>query len=191
MDMVAYNNMLNDNDITLLCSGPLWNDGIGEIAAVLKRKLDDDGIPLETSLEVFSVFVEQMNNMLMHSAEAERIKNRSVKNGESPKGSFVFGKKCDAYFIHTGNTVTNESVGFISGKLDYLNSLDKPALRKYYKEQLWHEDPDSGSKGAGLGFIEIARRMSSKIKYSFEENPDGYSFFTMYVEIGGEDKNVT
>ena len=189
LDMLEYHRMLSANNIILVHSGPLWSDGIGGIAKALKSRLEFDELPLETSQRVFSVFVEQMNNMLMYSAEKD-AKEENEKDFEPTKGTFVLGKldkKGKTYFIQTGNVMKNERVEPVKNKLDHLNTLDKGALRKYYKEQTRLENDNPESRGAGLGFIEIARRISSKIEYSFTPYDEGLTFFTMHVTIGEED----
>lgn len=57
-------------------------------------------------------------------------------------------------------------------------------MRKYYKERIKAENDNPESRGAGLGLIEIAKRASSKIEYSFTDMDETSSFFTMYVTIG-------
>jgi len=183
--MLEYHKMLRADMITLVYSGPLWAEGIGGVAGTLKKRLEFDEMPLETSQEVFSVFVEQMNNMLMYSTEKEQFGPFDEMHSEAPKGTFILGTKGKAYFIQTGNMMRNESVEFVKSKIDHLNSLDKQELRKYYKEQTKLETTNADSKGAGLGLIEIARRISSKIEYTFTPYDEGYTFFTMYVMIGG------
>jgi len=190
--------MLNDKKITLIYSGPLWSEGIGGIAGTLKKKLEFDKMPINTSQEVFSVFVEQMNNMLMYSAEKEIFNVSEEDSTESPKGTFVLGtvndtgdknipdKENKKYFIQTGNVMRNSSVELVKKRIDHLNMMDKTELRKYFKEQMRLEDDNPESRGAGLGFIEIARRISSKIEYDFDPYDDERSFFSLYVTIGGK-----
>ena len=185
-DMLEYHKMLRENMITLVYSGPLWAEGIGGVAGTLKKRFEYDKLPLETSQEVFSVFVEQMNNMLMYSTENKQLGSPDDLHSEAPKGTFILGTKGKAYFIQTGNMMKNEAVDSVREKIDYLNTLDKQELRKYYKEQARLEVVNPNSKGAGLGLIEIARRISSKIEYTFTPFDDGYTFFTMHVTIGGE-----
>ena len=190
MDMIGWHRTLNDKNISLVYSGPLWSEGIAGIAGTLKKHLEFDRITAETSQEVFSVFVEQMNNMLMYSAEKEQLKTADGNFIESPKGTFILGKKDNAYFVQTGNIMKNESVEFVKKKLDYLNTLDKKAVRQFYKEKMRLEDDNPESRGSGLGFIEIARRISSKIEYSFTPYDEGFTFFTLYVTIGGDDGEI-
>jgi hypothetical protein len=103
---------------------------------------------------------------------------------ESSIGTFILGKEGKTYYIQTGNVMKSKNVEMVKNKLDYLNTLDKQALRKYYKEQSKLENDNPESKGAGLGFIEIARRISSKIEYSFTPYGENHTFFTMYITIG-------
>jgi len=184
-NMLEYHKMLRENKITLVYSGPLWAEGIGGVAGTLKKRLEFDKLPLEASQEVFSVFVEQMNNMLMYSTEKEQFETPGDLHPEAPKGTFILGTKGKAYFIQTGNMMKNEIVDLVKNKIDYLNTLDKQGLRDYYKKQMMQEPETPNSKGAGLGLIEIARRISSKIEYTFTPFDDGFTFFTMYVTIGG------
>jgi hypothetical protein len=186
-DLPSYHKMLKANSILLVYSGPLWSEGIAGLAGALKKRLEFDELPLETSQEVFSVFVEQMNNMLMYSAEKEFFELEEEAHVEAPKGTFILGKRGKTYFIQTGNAIKNENVEKIKNKIDHLNTLDKKELRAYYREQTRRENSELDSKGAGLGFIEIARRISSKIEYSFTPYDGDFSFFTLYVTIGGQD----
>ena len=184
IDMIGWHKILNDKRITLIYSGPLWSEGIGGIAGTLKKRLEYDKIPMNTSQEVFSVFVEQMNNMLMYSEERENFKLADGDYVESPKGTFILGKEGNTYFIQTGNIMKNSKVEMVKSRIDHLNTLDKNSLRKFFKEQMKLEDDNADSKGSGLGFIEIARRISSKIEYSFTPCGEGLSFFALYVKIG-------
>ena len=194
IDMINWHKMLNEKKITLIYSGPLWSEGIGGIAGALKKKLEFDKIPLNTSQEVFSVFVEQMNNMLMYSAEKENFNVSENEFTESPKGTFILGtvnnpdekiQNKKVYFIQTGNVMRKSGVELVKKRIDHLNTLNKTELRKYFKEQMRNEDDNPESKGAGLGLIEIARRISSKIEYVFDPYDDDHAFFSLYVTIGG------
>ena len=188
LDMLDWHKMLNDRNITLLYSGPLWSQGISEIAGTLKNRLEFDGMTLYASQEIYSVFIEQMNNMLMYSAEKTRFKIADGKNNESPKGTFIVGSTGEGeknYFIQTGNFMESKNVEYLKNKIDHINTLDKNDLHKYFKEQMKLKDSNLQSKGCGLGFIEIARRTSSKMEYSFIPYKGDIVFFILYVTIGG------
>ena len=44
-------------------------------------------------------------------------------------------------------------------------------------------EPEEGSKGAGLGFMEIARRASKPIEFDFTEIDANYVFFALKATI--------
>lgn len=183
MDMLKYYNMIKQENINIIYSGPIWSNGIEGIAATLKRRLEFDDLPLSASQAIFSVFIEQMTNMLMYSAEKEIFSNAKNEELEISKGVFMLGEQNKTYFIQSGNMVQKENAELLKNKIDYLNTLDKAALRKYYKEQLKSENANPESRGAGLGLIEIARRATSKIEYTFTPLENDMLFFTIFVTI--------
>lgn len=184
LDMMEYYNLFKKNNLNIIYSGPIWADGVEGIAGTLRKRLEFDELPLSASQAVFSVFVEQMNNMLMYSAEKESFHACGDRPLDVSKGVFILGTQGKTYFLQSGNVMKDENVGLVKERIDYLNTLDKVGLRKYYKEQMKQENKNPDSKGAGLGLIEIARRASSKIEYTFTPLEEGTTFFSMYVTIG-------
>ncbi|MCL2208058.1 MAG: SiaB family protein kinase [Fibromonadales bacterium] len=184
-----YSQMLADHNIEVIYSGPIWAGGIDGMAEMLQKRLEYEDLPFSASQSVFSVFVEQMNNMLMYSAEKDRQKDPDGKEVETSKGIYILGIKDATYFVQTGNVVTPNSANILKTRIDHLNTLDKKALRQFYKQQMMAENDNPESKGAGIGLIEIARRSSTPIKYQFEDLDNGLLYFTMYVTIkqGGKE----
>jgi hypothetical protein len=152
---------------------------------MVKTSLSNDDLTNRASKAIFSVFVEQVTNMLMYSAEREYYTEPGSEGAST--GMLVLGNKGRTYFIQTGNAIRSDGVEFIKGKIDYLNTLDKRELRQYHKERMRQDNDNPKSKGAGLGLIEIARRASAPIDYSFERINDALTYFSMYVEISQED----
>jgi hypothetical protein len=182
--MLDYSNALKKLNITISYNGPLWSDGIKGIAEMVKTSLSHEDLPGKASKTIFSVFVEQVTNMLMYSAEKERFDKTETE--EASTGMLVLGHKDNMHFIQTGNTIKNESVEFVKNKIEHLNSLDKKELRQYHREAMRSENENPESKGGGLGLIEIARRVTGPIVYNFEPIDEWLSYFTMYVEIAQE-----
>jgi hypothetical protein len=183
LNTLEYSKMLAENKINIIYSGPLWAEVIDGMAEFLQRRLDMEDMPLNASQAVFSVFVEQMNNMLMYSDEKEKQEHPEMGIKEMTKGLFVLGSLDKSYYIQTGNVIKDSSVEALKKRIDLLNTLDKKELRNLYKEQRRSENDNPESKGAGIGLIEIARRASSKIEYEFTPYSDGMSYFSMYVTI--------
>jgi hypothetical protein len=60
--------------------------------------------------------------------------------------------------------------------------LSKDELKALYKEQL-RAEPEQGSKGAGLGFMEIARRASKPLEFDFTNIDSDHAFFALKATI--------
>ena len=185
LNMDVYTEMMGSHSINLIYSGPMWEDGIKGLAEMVKVHLGKDDVSENAARSIFSVFVEQVTNMLMYSAE--KVNNPQLDKPVSI-GMLVLGHKDDMFFIQTRNTVNNENVGLIGDRIDYLNTLDKKELRKYHRQKLNEENENPESRGAGLGLIEIARRTTKPIAYTFKQIDESLSSFTMYVEIAQEAK---
>ena len=190
LDMREYDGVVQKLNIKVIYSGPMWDDGIKGLADMVKTHLSHDQLPGSVSKAVFSVFVEQVTNMMMHSAEKEQYTqppgNETV---DVSIGTVIMGTKTDkrdTFFVQTKNAVREGHVAFLIERINHLNSLDKQGLRKYYREMIRNDNTNPDSQGAGLGLIEIARRATAPIGYSFEPISEGLSFFTMYVEITQE-----
>ncbi len=182
--MLAFYQFLKQQNINLIYCGPVWAEGIESVGDMLKKRMEIDQMPMSSSMAVFSVFVEQMNNVQLYSAEHQQDTSSDLESTPLHSGVFILGTVEHSYYLQTGNVMKNEHVDLIRNRVDHLNTLDKAELRKFYKERLRADDDNPESKGAGLGLIEIARRASSKIEYNFEPFDSTHSFFTMYVTIG-------
>jgi hypothetical protein len=183
LDMVEYRKMLADNHISVIYSGPMWMGGIKGIGEWLQRRLDFGDIPISSSRAIFSVFIEQMTNMMNYSAESETYASPDGDSIEASMGTFIFGIQDKQFFIQCGNVVSNKSAEILKERIDYLNTLDKKQIRQYFKEQSRADDTNPESKGAGLGLIVIAQRATSAIEYAFTPYGEDTSFFTMYVTV--------
>ena len=186
LNMLDYYEMIKENNINIIYSGPIWGEGLEGIGGTIRKRLEFDDLPLTASKSVFAVFVEQMNNMLMYSAEKNHFSASGEKNYNVSSGVFIMAAKDKTYILKSGNVINNENVEQLKTRIDYLNTLDKEGLKKLYKEQMRSDNNNPESKGGGIGLTEIARRATSKIIYEFMPYADGLSFFSMEVEVGAD-----
>ena len=127
------------------------------------RSLEDTNI--KTIRSVFAIFVEQMQNVIRYSAE--RVPEDGVDEVmDLSFGFLTIGKKGDEYVLLSGNLIRNEDIERVSDRLLEIQSMDHDQLKRFYKKKL-KEGPDEFSQGAGVGFIEIARRASQPIEFDF------------------------
>ena len=93
-------------------------------------------------------------------------------------GVLTIGQDEGSYVVHGGNLVDRADVERIEQRLSTIRAMDKAQLKAAYKEQL-KVGPDEHSKGAGIGFIEIARRASKPIEFDFMGVDNEHVFFVL------------
>jgi len=86
------------------------------------------------------------------------------------------------YNVTTGNVIKNDKADSLKQILENINNLDKEGLNKLYKQQM-REGRLSEKGGAGLGFIDIARKTGEKLIYSFLKIDEEKSFFVLTSTI--------
>ncbi len=126
--------------------------------------------------KVFNVMVETLQNISRHAdlvtQDPEEIR----------RGIIIISHSEEAYSIVTGNLIRTEKVGRVRGKLDSINAMSREELTAAYKKQI-QEGSISESGGAGLGFIDVAKKSGNKIDYRFLELSDELPGFTFFMTI--------
>jgi len=168
--------VLRTRGIMFAYSGYVTEAVLSGVGDALKQKLSIEDADTKTIRSVFAVFVEQMQNIIRYSAEKVPV------GGQAPLelryGVLTVGQSEGDYVVHAGNLVEQADVARLRARLDALQAMDKAQLRTAYKEQLKAE-PDAHSKGAGIGFIEIARRASKPIEFDFMAIDRAHAFFAL------------
>jgi len=91
------------------------------------------------------------------------------------------------YYIYSQNTIAKIDLEKIEPKLIDIQSLSKDEIKKKYRE-LRRQKPALDSKGAGIGFYEIAKRCTN-INYKFTQlSQNNYNF---YFEAIIENKKIS
>ncbi len=127
--------------------------------------------------KVFHVMVECLQNISKHAEN-----RHSVVTSKDGRGIFMVSKGETEYNVTTGNIIGNDKILGLKKMLDNINSLDKMGLKKLYKQQM-REGRLSDKGGAGLGFIDIARKTGEKLIFSFLTINESKSFFVLTSTI--------
>jgi hypothetical protein len=179
-NLYNFKTELNKQGIFFCFSGPISQELLVEIGDTLKNKMKLEDTNSSTILKVFSMFVEQSQNIIHYSTE--KISNKPKETTELSTGIIVVGHDSGHYFVLCGNMVNNDSVKTLREQLTKLQTMNKDELKRYYKEQRRKETPEH-SKGAGLGFIELARKAVQPIQFDFQPVDEKSSFFSLKTEI--------
>ncbi|KHD09179.1 hypothetical protein PN36_01165 [Candidatus Thiomargarita nelsonii] len=170
---------LDTQGILFSFSGPLSQTLLLEMGDTLRNKMTLEKASPSTTLKVFSMLVEQTQNIIHYSA----AKKKSAYSKEAvTDGIIVVGYENGHYYVLCGNLVSNQKINSITNQLSQLQRMDKDDLKDYYKEQR-RKGPHADSKGAGLGFIEMARRSSTPIEFNFQNFDERLSFFSLKTSV--------
>ncbi len=176
----GFKKSLDEKGIMVSFSGFVSEGILFALGEALKQKMTLDDTDMNTAKKVFSIFVEQAQNVIRYSSD--RLEGNVGRKVELGSGTITVGLEGDKFFIVCSNTVDAADVPLLRERLEILKSLDKDGLKAYYKEKL-REEPEAQSKGATIGLIEIARRASEPIEFDFEEIDKENSFFCLKAYI--------
>lgn len=148
------------NGIIFYYSGILSQNVITTMSDSLKQKLQQQDEKGAGSRKVFSTFIEMVQNALHYSPDAPG-------SDDTKEGSILVGQSADRYFVICANYIQKQHEARIRGKIDPILKMSADEIRQAYRTQLkndQHSD-DTISKGAGLGFLTLARDSVEPIEY--------------------------
>lgn len=179
--MFEFRDILHERGVIFCYSGYVTEPVVSGIGEALKRKLKLADTDTKTMRNVFGIFVEQMQNIVRYSAEREG-QGEDDRETEIRYGVLYIGMEKGKLFVACGNKIHAEDVERLNTRLTELQGVDKAGLKELYKKKL-RAPAEETSKGAGLGFIEIARRASEIIDFDFVDLDDDYAFFCLKAYV--------
>lgn len=141
---------------------------VAAIAETIQARLDTSAAAGQTRRRIFSSFVEMSQNIMHYSADSLTPDEEMTK--QIRRGSFCIGMKDDSFFLLCANPVSNHNVARIRARLEPLHSMTLEQIKLAYKKAL-REDTPADSKGAGLGFLTMARDASAPLEFEFVPDP--------------------
>ena len=180
--MLGFRKSLYNEGVVFCYSGYMTEDVLTSIGAVIKQKLAADQVDKKIARSVFSVFVEQVQNIIRYSIEDDAGTSQDDNKIQLRYGLLMVGFRDDKYFVSCGNLVRHENVERLREGLSHIQQLDREGLKVLYKEILRGETP-GGSKGAGVGFIDIAKRATNGIEFDFADYDNEFAYFSLKAYI--------
>lgn len=171
------------NNLILVYEGEFTQEITKSVLSMAERNMDSIGEESNIKRKVFNVMVECLQNIVKHYEEndAARLRDHSAV--------FIIGKHKNEYIITSGNPVNKSKIEILTKKLEQINGLDKEGLKNLYKEIIKNNDlSDKG--GAGLGFVDMARKSGQKLAYDFEKIDEETYFFSLQTTISREPSDV-
>ncbi len=178
-NMFQFYQTMKKEGIIFCFSGPTSQSVVEGIGEALRQKMELEAMMTQTvSRHIFSIFVEQMQNVVHYSAEKVKHETDAKNDGEDDKKSLRYGmivvgrEENGQFYILTGNYIQKDDTKRLVALLDKLKKMNKDELKIFYKEQRRRERRE-GSKGAGLGMIDTARKSTKPIEYTLTGTNDG------------------
>lgn len=169
--------LLQEGGVVLYFRGPVTQEVVEGLGSMIRRKVDFEIANRTRAAMAFAVLVEQLQNVLHYAADAV-----DMETGRMASGELIIHQDPDGFCLSCGNRIRTALAPRIRERLDALAGLDKETLKALHKSAR-QQGPDAGSRGAGLGFLEMARRAVHPLRYAIEPIGDDLAWFSLDVVI--------
>jgi hypothetical protein len=178
-NLLELQHTLRNYGLLISFSGKFSQEIIEELGEAVKKYLETEDRPKNDIYNVFSIFIEQTQNIKNYC----KSKEGSEAYAQISSSCIVtIGRTDCGNYVSSGNLIENENVGRLTGILDELNGLEKTELKKLYKEKL-RQDLTPDSLGAGIGLLDIARKAAQPLEYTITPVDKQFSFFTLRAVV--------
>jgi hypothetical protein len=172
-----------DGIVFLTYAGFLSQALITCMTEALEKEAEYNDLSMGTANNIFSIFIELAQNMMNYSKT--NVKDCTMIRSQ---GLIIVSRdKDNSYSIQSQNIISLSDKNKLEPKLQEIISLDKDGLKKRYRE-LRREGREVHSKGAGIGFYEIAKRCD-KVSYEFEDINEDKFYFNFKTSLNTNNKN--
>lgn len=171
--LLAYYQNARRERIVLSFMGVVTQEIMVEYGKLIQQQ---ENLSLNSRQILFGTFIELAQNIIRYSAE--RAGPDDERRGV---GLVLVSEQDETFTVSSGNLVSSATADELHTQLSRLVGLGSEELKALAKERR-RNGPPAGSKGAGLGLIEIARRAACPPTYGF--SPVGAdTFFSLSVRI--------
>lgn len=173
----SFDESMKDKDVKLVYKGEITHQVTKAFTSLTETNMMVEEESNSVQKKVFHVIVEFLQNISKHADYMTPEEDR-----EEGSGVFLLCKNAENYVITTGNILQAHKQATIENVLTKINNLDKEGLKALYKQQI-KEGSLSDKGGAGLGFIDIAKKTGNPLNFKFVPINNEYSFFIISSTI--------
>lgn len=169
----CYNQMVKHN-VIMIYEGKFSQEITKSVLSMTERSFTEENVNDVVKKRVYNIMTELLQNICKHEFKI----NDELEGMES---LFMISSTDTEYHIITGNALKESVIDIIVSKINKVNSLDAEGLKAFYKETRLNTSI-SEVGGAGLGFIDIARKSCNPISYHFKRmHKDLWSFSQLVI----------
>lgn len=175
-------------DALIVFNGEITQEIVHSYTALVGQTMTLLGADEKPKKKVYHVLVELLQNICKHSGYRVQS-DEDEDESQVGLGTAIFGYDKQNFVVCTANKIQNENIASIKEMLDHINSLDKDGLKELYKFMI-KKSRLSERGGAGLGYIDIAKKNLQKFKYEFMDLGNNESMFILSYEIPKPEENA-
>ncbi|CAG9275145.1 SiaB family protein kinase [Paraburkholderia unamae] len=142
---------------------------VAAMSEVVKLQLEVAGLSTATRRKIFSSFIELSQNIVHYSSDA--ITEGQGTGGAIREGAMCISAEGERHLMVCVNPIATAAVAELREKLEPLRNMSIDEIKQAYKMSLRADTP-ADSKGAGLGFLTMARDASAPLDFAFHPRED-------------------
>lgn len=163
-DQLAFCDIARQHRVIFYYVGYFSQNIVAAMADAIKLQLEVSGVNGPTRRKLFSSFIEMAQNIIHYSVDA--LTPGDQDNHEMRHGSVCISEKDGQYILLCANPIDTKVADDLRQRLESLRGMTMDEIKRAYKESLRTEAPE-GSKGAGLGFLTMARDACEPLEFEF------------------------
>lgn len=156
--------------------GALSNHMVVSSINLIERNLTKDSGFKKLRRKLSFLMIESFQNIIRYGDEPANKELRYRKE------LFVVRNIGGTFYIGSSNLIENKKIDFVNAKLHEVNKLDASDLNQLYRKILTNNEFTKAG-GAGLGFIEMARKTQQKLQFDFVKLDEEYSYFYLLIKV--------
>ncbi len=179
--MLELKELLKKKGVIFSFSGTVSQKVLTNIAGAIEEELASmNEIDNKTIRSILVIFVELMQNIMSYSKE----KTEQTGSIYESLGIALIGysKSNNKYYVGSANFISPDQEHVLRERIDRLNQLDHQGIKELYKE-LRRSGRDKHERGAGLGFLEMAKKSSEPFEYTITPINSEESFFEILIYV--------
>ena len=167
---IEMRNNLREHHVIMAYNGTVSDELMVTLAEMLKSRLLAHQDAKRSKL-IFSVFMEGVQNLIWHGSDKE-----------DDGGMILITEHGGEITIMCGNRIPKNETHGLKERLHQIEGADKETIRQLYREGMSNASEHNGP-GSGLGLLEIARRSTHPISYTFVDVDDHSVDFILAATI--------
>ncbi|WP_109480458.1 SiaB family protein kinase [Paraburkholderia sp. C35] len=165
----AFFDLAQRRNVLFYHKGYFSHNIVAAMGEVVKLQLEIAGVSGPTRRKLFSSFVELSQNIVHYSSDS--LQPDSEGGGSIREGAVCISTEGERHLMMCVNPIAAADVEGLRNKLEPLRSMSVEEIKQAYKVSLRADTPED-SKGAGLGFLTMARDASAPLEFEFHPRAD-------------------